>query len=149
MNEKRLEFLLAAYGANPERWPLPERAAAQSLLAATPKLREVAEAARGLDEHLDAGLVLPLGIEVQARLTAAILARAKTAKQERPPAPIPLRDEGVAWLGWLRPLWPNLVGLAASAALGLFIGWMDIDASADVLTDEVFGEVTIEEDLSW
>ncbi|MSO88965.1 MAG: hypothetical protein EXQ89_03210 [Rhodospirillaceae bacterium] len=149
MNEKRLEFLLACYGASPERWPPTERAAAQSLLAATPKLREVADAARGLDEYLEAGPVSSRNIEIQARLAAAILARAKTVKQERPPAPIPLRDKGIAWLGWLRPLWPNLVGLAASAALGLFVGWMDIDALADVLTDEVVGEVTIEEDSSW
>ncbi len=149
MNENRLEFLLAACGANPERWPLPERAAAQLLLAATPRLRELAEAAGGLDLHLEAGRVSPPGIEVQARLTAAILARAKMEEQERPPAPLLRRDDGVAWLGWARPLWPNLVGMAASAALGFFVGWMDIDALAHLLTDEVVGEVTIEEDSSW
>ncbi len=55
MSLARLRALLAAYGANPERWPPEERAAARMLLAQSPEAQRWHDAGAQLDALLDLG----------------------------------------------------------------------------------------------
>lgn len=69
---ERLEAIVAAYGADPARWPAAEREAAASLLARS-------EAARALTEHaaaLDAALDTVPPLSPTPALRAAVLAAA-------------------------------------------------------------------------
>ena len=49
----RLKQLLAAYGADPARWPESERTEARNLLAGSPEARQELREAAGLDALLD------------------------------------------------------------------------------------------------
>ncbi|RME63682.1 MAG: hypothetical protein D6782_09780 [Alphaproteobacteria bacterium] len=107
MNDKRLNRIIAAYGADCARWPADERVAALARLArgAPPIL----EQERRLDAHL-ARLPAP---RPQAGLAARIVARAGALAQHRP-----LRALlGDTW-HWLLP---QAVGLAAAAVAGFLV----------------------------
>ncbi len=83
MTLQRLQQLLEAYGANPERWPLEERAAAVALLARSTEARaKQAEAAR-LDTLLDLAPVVQPSEELAARILAAKLAEGAQTKRPR------------------------------------------------------------------
>lgn len=113
MTRERLKEILAAYGADPSRWPAGERAAALELLARSPELEsDRADAAR-LDAALDAASAVgDLG------LTGAALAGRIT----RAAANVRMFPKRRRFAG----TWPGLAGLAAAAAAGLFIGWLGI-----------------------
>jgi hypothetical protein len=130
MNEDRLHQLLEAYGADPARWPDNERHHAARLHQAG----GVAAAARALDAQLD----LYAAPAASARLRQAILDRTRTLPQARP----------LSLAGWigdlmpLRPLWPNLAGLAAALVIGFGVGFTDLGAMADTdpaVQSTVFG----------
>lgn len=53
MNLRRFGELVEAYGAEPQRWPAAERAAAQALLSGSADARALQERARALDLMLD------------------------------------------------------------------------------------------------
>jgi len=114
----RFRRLIAAYGADPGRWPPGQRSRAEALLARSPKARALLADAQTLDTLLLADVKPPAG----EQLAAAIIARALGQPQER--APAPARAAGVAWS--LARLWPQAVGLAAAAVLGFVIGWTDL-----------------------
>ncbi len=94
----RAAEILAAYGADPARWPDGERATAQAVIAASPELRAAQDAARALDADLAAWAQAPV-----AGGDAAAAARRAL------PAPRP----------YLR--WALGTGLAASLAAGLVL----------------------------
>lgn len=101
MNSKRFEDILAAYGADPLRWPEAEREDALRHQAG-----ESAAAARALDRALD--------LDVRAVDVDAFTARALAnfAKPSASVTPLPRRANRA-------PLW----ALAACAVLGLAIGF--------------------------
>jgi anti-sigma factor RsiW len=115
----RFRRLIAAYGADPGRWPPGQRARAEALLARSPKARTLLAEAQAFDALLLADVKPPAG----EPLAAAIIARALGQPQERAPAPAP-RAIGFGWS--LARLWPQAVGLAAAAVLGFVIGWTDL-----------------------
>jgi hypothetical protein len=114
MNPKRMQDLIAAYGADPSRWPQGERLAqeaVQALAAESPALAEALARAHAQDADLDAALPVP---SPSAGLRARILAQ----------SPQPRR-------AWWRELslalgGPRLVGPAFACAfsLGLALVWM-------------------------
>jgi hypothetical protein len=116
----RFRLMIAAYGADPARWPREQRAAAEALLRRSAQAREACAAARRLDALLAAGLEPSLDEGLADRIVARVL----VAPQEqgvplqtmmpRPATGIPLR------------LWPQLAGLAAAAILGFIVGWTDL-----------------------
>ncbi|MGE0163633.1 MAG: hypothetical protein AB7S71_10905 [Dongiaceae bacterium] len=113
----RLRRLIAAYGADPERWPAGQRARAEALLARSAKARNLLVQGRTLDAWLRADA--PAAAD--ERLAAAIIAGATSIRQERSPGPASGFD-----LSWPLPrLWPQALGLAAAAVLGLIVGWTD------------------------
>ena len=114
----RFRRLIAAYGADPGRWPPGRRRRAEALLARSAKARRLLAEAQALDSLLLADAKLP----ADERLAAAIIARATALPQER--APTPVRGFTLDWS--LSRLWPQAVGLAAAAVLGFVVGWTDL-----------------------
>lgn len=122
MTPKRLEEILATYGAERRRWPEPEREAAVRLLARTPELRHRIDEAQGLDAMLD---------RVQVRIGAASIASVK-AGLEREIAALKALGAAPAALsgGWgamlwdaIAATWPRAAALASVALLGIAIGF--------------------------
>ena len=114
----RFRRLIRAYGGDPLRWPDDRRRAAQALLERSDRARVLLAEARRLDAALSADK-LPSADE---RLASLIVARATALPQERPQT-----ATGGSGLGWSLPrLWPQAVGLAAAAVLGVVVGWTDL-----------------------
>jgi len=115
---RRFRRLIAAYGADPARWPPGQRGRAEALLTRSAPARALLAEAQAFDALLMADAKPPAG----EQLAAAIIVRATAAPQER--APAPTHAIGVDWS--LSRLWPQAVGLAAAAVLGFVIGWTDL-----------------------
>lgn len=119
MTPERFETLLAAYGAEPRRWPEAERAAALALLAGDARMREALERERRLDRLLD-GAATP-------RATPALVARLSSTPRR-------LR------IGFAT----QLAAMAAAAALGLFVGWSS-PAPSEQIADEQWSTLLLGE----
>lgn len=100
----RFAAILDAYGAAPQRWPADERAAAESLLAASAQARALQAGAARLDDVL-AGSRAPAP---SAALRRAILQAAPGAASRPVPA-----------AGTLRGLWQSLAATFAGELGGL------------------------------
>ncbi|MBM3508935.1 MAG: hypothetical protein FJX61_02180 [Alphaproteobacteria bacterium] len=110
----RLRAVVAAYGADSERWPAAERDTLRALLAASPDARAIVGDERSLDRAL-ALLDPPAPSEaLTARLTRWPLPRAADA---------PRRGAGI------RSVMP--VTAAAAAAAAVAIGWLAWTAPPD------------------
>ena len=115
---RRFRRLIAAYGADPARWPPGRRVHAEALLARSAEARDLRAEAQAFDSLLMADAKPP----ADERLAAAIIAHATNVPQERAPAPV--RAIGLGWS--LSRLWPQAVGLAVAAVLGFVLGWTDL-----------------------
>jgi hypothetical protein len=140
MKLERFCKILAAHGADPERWPAPERSAAEALLAASAEARAALADTRGLDRLLDA---LPRPRPELDAGTVAARAIARSQGLTGGPSAAPRRG----WL-WLAP---SLAGLAGAAVLGFFIGWTETDAAATAAQDTDYSgyvaSLDVEDDL--
>jgi hypothetical protein len=116
----RFRRLIAAYGADPARWPPGQRSRADALLARSVKARALLAEARAFDALLMTDVKPP----ADEPLAAAIIARATAAPQERAPVITPPRAVTLDWS--FARLWPQAVGLAVAAVLGFVIGWTDL-----------------------
>jgi hypothetical protein len=118
MTNERLRELLAAYGADPARWPEAERAAVKGI----PSDGDAVAAAR-----MDSLLALH---PTPARPTldaATIVARVTATAQPRgfsTQSPATGRASWAATFGWRR-----LAGFASVAVFGFLIGFTDLDSS--------------------
>ena len=113
--KQRLEAVLASYGADPKRWPAAERA---QLLPHLEAAGDPLVEARLIDRLLDLAMAPPLAADLEDRL----MARVRTTRAARFP------------LGW-----PAALPLAASLALGIYLGAMgSLDGLLpSVVTDNV------------
>jgi len=100
MNRERFEQIVAAYGADPRRWPEAERAAAEAFAAENPDAAVLTVGEAGLDRMLDHAAALPDTSALAARILAQTQARAGRAFDTR-----------------------ALVALAACAVFGVIIGY--------------------------
>jgi len=107
MNTQQFTRLLDTHGADPARWPEPERAAALAFCAASPAARETWRAARRTEALLAAGRAPMPDPARQARIVAAAVAR--------------LRAQAEPLLDW-RWLFTRPVGAAFAASLAA--GWL-------------------------
>lgn len=108
----RLAEILAAYGADPARWPLSERAALEVLLRNEPEL---------LAEAVAIDRVLAKAPSPQAPAGAKALLLARAAREKQTVNVVPLdraraRPRPSIWS------WGTAAALAASFALGIFLG---------------------------
>lgn len=138
MTPDRVRQLIDAYGAEPERWPAPERDAARRLIAADPALAAYAREAEAVDALIKgADKAVPPAWLAQRILNGAPGRRA---------AP---RDGG-----WLRQLWPfgaawqPAGALAASLAVGLWAGASGI-APAPFADNAQTAAIYTEEDVAF
>lgn len=118
---RRLDELLAAYGADPRRWPDSERAGAQALLARSPDLAAQLESARRLDGALDV-----LNGDVPAAVAARVAARI-----ERDVMDLQLGEGSVP--SWGAMLWSATAAtrLRAAAFAGVMMVGIIAGASSD------------------
>lgn len=107
MNPEEFSRLLDTHGADLERWPEAQRAAARALFEASPAARAQWMAARRLDALLAAGRAPPPDPARQARIVAGAMAR--------------LRARAEPLLDW-RWLFPRPIGAAFAASL--VAGWL-------------------------
>jgi hypothetical protein len=107
MTAQRFAQIVDAYGADPQRWPDAERAAAQAFARAHPdQTRAQLAAAAALDACLGADVVDPAGRALQRR----IIASAHVPGLARPPLTRPAR--------W----WIPGAALAGAGAAGIAAG---------------------------
>lgn len=142
MTLDRLQELLGAYGADPDRWPLDERPAMLDLLARSDAARELASRAAALDSLLDR---VPLKVptpEVAATLTDRIMRALPPRVAARVEVPIRVA------FGW-----PNWAALAAAAVAGLVIGWMSLGVGSGLAAGPELADVlatpAVLEDQLW
>ena len=83
MTLQRLQQLLDAYGANPERWPLEERATALALLEHSTEAQAQRDRAARLDALLDLAPVTHPSAELAARILAVAPAENTPAEDSR------------------------------------------------------------------
>jgi len=130
MDVERLRRLLDAYGADPERWPMPDRAGATALLARSAEAR----AARDAAARLDRVLALAPAVEPSDGLADRVLAAARPRRRNVAPrrilaAVVPLAAAAglVLWLARTPPRGGNVLTPDAILQLG------DYTAPSDVL----------------
>jgi hypothetical protein len=112
MTPTRFAFLLDLHGPHPERWPLRERAAAESLLNASAEAKRLLIDARRLDAALR-----HCGVAVEDAAVHRVLSTLPDALR-RPRSPLKM----ALWSWGLLPLQPRLGLVAASLILGLIVG---------------------------
>jgi hypothetical protein len=145
----RFQHLLDVHGADLARWPQPQRAAAEGLLAA------------------DGAAVSALA---QARALDALIARETPANADATGVlrtlagwPLPPQRRRFLWRRWpselltfdFAPAWPRLAALAGVAALGFVIGLVDVgpmtvgvngEEPASIVADNDIGAVVFAPD---
>lgn len=108
-NSDRLKEVLATYGADPAHWPAGERAALLANLTGAPA--QAAEATE-IDLVLGQAAMLTVPAHLAARITSAA-GGSTPAAIVRVPAP-----GKASWSSWI-----SAAALAASLALGIYIGF--------------------------
>ncbi len=121
----RLKDVLEQYGAYCERWPASDRLQLDALLARDVNARRLLAEATALDGLL---AIAPAGRATSA-LKDQIVAATLSGIQANE-APIPFRApnrRNLARRTDMRDIWPVAVGLAASFAIGLYVGLADLE----------------------
>jgi len=123
MNAERLQQLVAAYGADPRRWPEAERDAGRALLAAGPGDATV-EAARDLDYLLWASPQPAVSMALRDRVLASAAAAGLTPRRVRLWRDRLALTFGAGWA----------VAACAGVAAGVLVSaQISADASADAV----------------
>ena len=120
MTLARFQHLLDVHGADLARWPQPQRAAAERLLATDGIATSALAQARALDALI--------AREAPAKADATGVLRALAAR------PLPPQRRRLLWRRWpselltldFVPAWPRVAALAGVAALGFVIGLVDL-----------------------
>jgi hypothetical protein len=141
MNLARLENLVAAYGGDPQRWPVAERGAALALVERSAEARERVAEARRLDRALDAAT----NVIVDELSIARVTARIQRHLSE------PRAVGGGSWLSLLldavTPTWTRGAALASVVALGILVG-LSSDPSSFDTADASYDSVVSSSDAS-
>jgi len=141
MTLTRFQRLLDIHGAAPARWPQPERAAAERMLAADSAATAALAQARALDALI--------GREGEMPAEATGVLRALAVK------PLPPQRRRFLWRRWpnelltldFAPAWPRLAALAGVAALGFVIGLSDLGSITLGLNAEETASIVADNDL--
>lgn len=120
-NLDRLRDVLDAYGGEPERWPVAERATLEALVEQSADARRLRDDARQLDAVLDALPAAAPSVGLEERIVAAALAASDT----RTAHPVSSLDEARARRDTAtrhRPRW--LAAALPLAAAAAFAAWL-------------------------
>jgi hypothetical protein len=148
MTLARFQRLLDVHGADPARWPQPERAAAERFLTADAGAAAVFAQARALDALI--------ARDATGELDAMGVLRALSARA------LPAQRRRFLWRRWpselltldFAPAWPRLAALAGVAVLGFVLGLTDLgpttlgsgDDAASIVADNDIGAVVFAPD---
>ncbi len=147
MTPDRVRSIIDAYGANPKRWPQHERYAALALIQHDTLLAAYRDEAAQLDALMTASRPT-----VSAALLNAVLAAAPSPRSQN--AVSKSRPFASHILGTARALWPELplwqpaIGLAASLAIGIFVGAAGIMPASDTTTQTELAALLSDEDAA-
>jgi anti-sigma factor RsiW len=141
MTLARFQRLLDVHGADLARWPTPQRAAAERWLASDSAAAATLAQARALDALI--------GRETPAQADATSVLRALAAQ------PLPPQRRRFLWRRWpselltldFAPAWPRLAVLAGVAALGFFVGLIDIGPMTIGASSEEPASIVADNDL--
>ena len=140
MDRARLLQLLDSYGADPARWPEPERPAALALLARDPEAQCAQREAAALDQFLDGADALEPSAALR-RAVAEIPLRTAPAVVTMPGLPLP-------WLfaSFARSVLAAVLVLALGAFAGAATATVDVEPAAEtaVSTDQA-GELAVQQ----
>ena len=146
MTVERLTELIAAYGADPARWPEAERDAALALIEESAIARGALAEARALDALLAQDPAPPT-----LSFDAATLARRVTSEARFRPKPHNSVEMESRWrltFGWI-----NFAGLAAAAIVGFVVGWSNPDVGFGLgpasEAQDVLSSLAYTEDAGW
>jgi hypothetical protein len=117
MPANRTQDLLAAYGADPARWP--ERP------GDAPDAAELA-AARALDDALDRLTAPPPDPLLRTRILARVAGQAQPS----------VTPAVLSWRSRIVAVWQPLATLAAAAMLGWVVGWTDAVLDPPPITED-------------
>ncbi len=117
---KRVREIIAAYGADPARWPAAERTAALAILRDDAELSALLQDARRLDAALDS-FAPPLPTVNAGDVAGRIMVAARQT-----PTPRPNETPSIPFWRWFG--WPKIAGLAMAGVIGFTIGWTGLDA---------------------
>jgi hypothetical protein len=118
---RRLEEVVASYGADPAHWPAAER---NELEEAARKRPDLLAEGREVDRVLARAAAPPVSAEGRSRLLQAIANERRGVPGNV--IPLPVRPRSPAWS------WASAAALAASLAFGVYLGTLD---SANVIFD--------------
>ena len=141
MTLARFQLLLDVHGADPARWPQPERDAAERLSAADAAAAAALESARALDALI--------ARDTAAHADATGVLRALAAR------PLPPQRRRFLWRCWpselltleFAPAWPRLAALAGVAVLGFAIGLTDLGPITLTTNSEDLTSIVADNDL--
>jgi hypothetical protein len=136
MTLERLREILDAYGARPERWPAAERDSASALIAASTEAAKMRDGARRLDALLDEAPMHRVSLDT-ARIVAGVAAMSGNVRR------FP-QHRRAAFSG----LWPSFAGLAAAAAAGFVVGWLNLAPGYGLTTVADNGDIAISDGYS-
>jgi len=129
MSESRFDTLAASYGADLQRWPLVERAAADRLAFTSERARAVLAKQRRLDDQLASYVIAPPTTDFIGR----ILASAPTSRSHA-------RHRRLWWsVGLLGAALAGSASGAAAVTLLLSLSVKELDAQT------IFGDITVTE----
>ncbi|MGC4095061.1 MAG: hypothetical protein QM756_45510 [Polyangiaceae bacterium] len=128
MTLQRFRELASAYGARLERWPAPERALAEQLLAGSVEARTLLAEEGALDDLLSLATPPDVSADLSRRL-----------------AEVPVRNPQATFSLFKRWLWAPLVGWGAAAALGVVLGISFADVEDDTTTTTASADVSAEQ----
>jgi hypothetical protein len=106
MNLERFKILTEAYGADPARWPEPERVAALLFAEQSAEARQLLQDARTFDRLLDEAETQPATRALEDRILGAF----------------PERKPRVAFANASRIRWIPAAAVVCSLVLGLLVG---------------------------
>ena len=115
MTRERLQAIVAAYGADPRRWPDAERARAQALIAGNPDVQALLAQEAEANRILDA-----LGPEIPSASLSARILSAFDATHRPVPRGMVQRIRDAVWPG--APLWQPASALVFSLIVGIVVG---------------------------
>ena len=134
MTLEELEIRAARWGADIRLWPDGDRAAAERTLASSADAREALASLAALEADFALAAEAPVSADLTARILADAAAAAPGAAAQ-PQRAAPAANGGLsALLDRLLPAWRPVAACAASAMLGVWIGYLSPQNVAEAAT---------------
>jgi hypothetical protein len=147
---RRLETVLATYGAQPERWPAAERAALETCVAECADARALLAEEAAFDRLLSAAPDKP-GAVVETRVRAALLEKFEAENAALPSVsgvvvPFARKGRTQAPVSMAPSIWKELSVMAAALLIGFFTVTQGLLEGSNLDPVQLTGSVSEESD---